>query len=124
MMNSPVNGWNVCVETVGGGGTAMVWFERFVNSTGISTPKTPIAVGTFTHVVAVYSGALIIYTNGVRSFPTFDGRALLATTTAAYAGSAEGLSGHGFLGQLDEIAIYNKALTAAQVSAHYAAGKP
>ncbi|MEO6418889.1 MAG: LamG domain-containing protein [Polyangiaceae bacterium] len=119
----PLTGWSVCIDSASVLGTN-VWVERVVGATSILSPKTSIVPGKFTHVVAVYDGSLTIYTNGSAFVGPADARAITATTTSAFAGSADGLSGYGFVGELDELAIYDKALTHAQILAHYMIGKP
>jgi hypothetical protein len=80
------------------------------------------AAGTWQHVVFTVSGSsLTIYVNGVQSgTATFSG-----TRNAVNSGSAIARLGDGsrefFAGTVDEVAIYNVALTAAQVQAHYSA---
>ena len=81
----------------------------------------PVA-GTWQHVAFTVSGSsLTIYVNGVQSgTSTFSG-----TRNAVNSGSAIARLGDGsrefFAGTVDEVAIYNVALTAAQVPAHYSA---
>jgi len=81
----------------------------------------PVA-GTWQHVVFTVSGSsLTIYVNGVQSgTATFSG-----TRNAVNSGSAIARLGDGsrqfFAGTIDEFAVYNVALTAAQVQAHYSA---
>jgi hypothetical protein len=76
----------------------------------------------------VYDGeALLIYVNGASSAPPTTMRSALPTSSdTAFVGSANGglVAKHGYVGFLDELAIYDKALTQADVTAHYQAGKP
>jgi hypothetical protein len=118
--DAPVNGYNIVVRAPDG-----VIIERYVNSVGETSGAATLSPGVFTHLAAVYDGAaLTIYANGAPSTPTADTRAMMATTTGAFAGSAAGTMGHGFVGALAELAIYDVALPAGRIAAHYAAGKP
>jgi hypothetical protein len=119
---APLVGWNLVTQ----GMTLGVWAERIVAGAIIQTPAVGLTLDTFTHVVAVYDGiGLRVYLNGSQSSgPTPDPRLLGPSTTAAFAGAANGGTGHGFIGLIDEIAIYDRPLTPEQVAAHYAAGKP
>lgn len=76
----------------------------------------------WTHVVAVRrSTAWYLYVNGSESnlsnttTPTAPG-------TGTYIGATDGNGSNKWFGQIDEIALYATALSAARVSAHYAAG--
>jgi Concanavalin A-like lectin/glucanases superfamily/Fibronectin type III domain/Lysyl oxidase len=80
-----------------------------------------VVAGTAYHVVATYDGTTQrLYLNGkeVASTPLTGGAS--ATTNALYLGSWGG-SGEFFKGTIDDAAVYGSALSAAQVSAHYAA---
>ncbi|HEY1108236.1 MAG TPA: LamG-like jellyroll fold domain-containing protein, partial [Opitutaceae bacterium] len=89
-----------------------------------SYPPSPSAAGavptsssTWTHVALVHTGSEArIYINGNLSNTTSNRRALGRFTTAmlSVAGSDNGLDL--FTGDLDEIKIYNRALTAAEIS--------
>jgi len=81
---------------------------------------------TWYHVVATYDGtAQRVYVNGVLDVQN------PATGAITYPADAFGAAVGGcygacsvFTGSIDEVAVYDKALTAARVAAHYAAGKP
>lgn len=122
--DSPINGYNVVVGS--GSAQPTVWIERFVAMSSVKTTLVPIAAGAFTHVVATYDGAALrLYVNGTATPPAADARTMPAATTGAFIGSANGgvNGGHGFPGVIDEVAIYDKALSADRVLAHYQAGK-
>lgn len=90
-------------------------------SDGLSANVTP---DVFTHVVVTFDlSTLRLYLNSVNvaSRPTTLG--LIATTgTGLTLGGIDG-SPEAFLGALDDIALYGKVLTSAQISAHYAAAQ-
>lgn len=92
----------------------------------ISRANTAITDGIWHHVVVTRSatgaGGTLIYVDGVEGHTddvSIDA-ALVDTAAVLEIGLETGWTG--FLGTLDEIAIYNSVLTAAQVSAHYRAG--
>jgi len=116
------------------------WTNRFsgsfydgtsaINNYNSSTSST----GSWYHVVVVYNGNLVnsgitIYINGSAVTTTIGNSGTLVTTggfttTSGYwtLGSFAGTNAEAFTGYLSEVAIYNYALSAAQVSAHYNAG--
>jgi len=105
----------------------------------ITLGKTPWWLGsgaitqanTWYHVVATYDGTMMrIYVNGV-----LDGSRTAPESgpagTIAYASDGHGVGigaafagGPVFGGKIDEVAVYDKALSAARVADHYAAALP
>jgi hypothetical protein len=122
----PVRGYNVCVALKTGNNVA--WIERSVDAGLALSNFEPIVQGAWSHVVAIYDGTnLVIVVNGAASAPLAQpGPSSAATMTPAYIGSANGggNNNHGYLGDIDELAIYDKVLPPARIAAHYAAGKP
>jgi len=113
------------------GANYSVGTAQYDNGTGNSVtngatypvPVNDIGGNTWIHLVGTYDGAKWnLYRNG----------ALVASHSAAGALSitngnwAIGATGNGwgdnYVGNVDEVAIYNKALSASQVAAHYVAG--
>lgn len=99
-------------------------FERYrdgANTGKVVMPSAP-TVGAFSHVVGTFDGAaLVLYLNGQVTASGADAKDLLAQP------GREGRVGAGpgevhFPGVLDEVAIYDKALGAERVLAHYRAG--
>ncbi|MCC7449303.1 MAG: LamG domain-containing protein, partial [Anaerolineae bacterium] len=88
------------------------------------TAPTAATVGQWDHIVMTRSGStLTLYINGV-SVATATASGNLVTTSNVLAMGRKGSNSSGYFnGALDEVAIYNKALTAAQVQAHYTAGR-
>lgn len=82
---------------------------------------TPAGPG-WVHAVATYDGATMrLYENGVEiPFPVSSSQALPADSTF-YLGRYGGADVSRLNGSIDEVAIYDRALTAAQVAAHYVA---
>ncbi|MBU0568891.1 LamG domain-containing protein, partial [bacterium] len=75
------------------------------------------------HIVGVFTGSqIIVYTDGVAGVPT-SWSTLTYTQYALYIGtSPTGL--RRFSGLIDEVAIYNRALSASEIQQHYEAGSP
>lgn len=115
-------------------GTALA-LERWQNGgsggagiapTGMSgTAYAPVA-GAWMHIVAVYDGTnAYLYTNGALvNGPNPSSQAIQALTGCSFAvGAFSCGTGGYFAGTVDEVAVYDKALTAAQVQAHYEAAR-
>jgi len=100
-----------------------VAFERSVNAINRKSGGTTTPTGGFVHVVATYDGGTVrVYVNGTPGAVEADGNAMTAVSVHAFIGSA-GDGMNAFKGDIDEVAIYGKELSAAQVAAHYAAGR-
>jgi hypothetical protein len=88
----------------------------------LQAPSGAVSTGQIYHVVGTYDGnTQRLYLNGkeVASTPLTGGAS--SSANALYLGSWGG-SGEFFKGTIDEAAVYGSALSATQVSAHYAAG--
>ena len=99
------SGTNVPVgEIIAGGGS------RNVNGSAA------IAVNTWTHLALTYNGtALTMYVNGVQSGQTvFAGS--IATSTGALKVGGNAIWGEWFQGLIDEVRVYNRALTGAEIT--------
>jgi hypothetical protein len=84
----------------------------------------PITPGAYHHVVATYDGATgVVYVDGVSTVALAvdigDSTGGAATTIGNGTGGGSPLGG-----TLDELAVYDRALTAAEVVAHFQAGGP
>jgi hypothetical protein len=101
--NSPGHGW----------GTAN-W--------GVSVP-TPLTVGVWSHVAWTYDeNAMMLYVNGVPVATNVIGPQAMANSTAALQISGDGNGNIMFDGLIDEVALYNRAVSAAEIAATYIAG--
>jgi hypothetical protein len=110
-----------------------VAIERFDNGTTAGSAVTSVPgglpLGTYHHVVATYDGSeLRLYIDADLGRGGFTGAALsMATTGIAWTiGQASNCpcGVPGFIGSLDEVAVYTKALGQDRVAAHYhAAGR-
>ena len=107
-----------------GSGSAKVILALVINGAQRTVTVGPsLAVGAWTHVVATYDGTtLTLYENGsaVGQVTGLSGPVAIGTQGVRLGGYA--IAGHqyNFDGRVDEAAIYNYALSATQVAAHYA----
>ena len=86
---------------------------KYVQATGL------ITTGTWQHIVGTYDGAkMILYRNGVNSAEVAVTGSIDTTTVNLRIGAFDAAA-NVFDGSLDEVAVYNRALTAGEVQAHY-----
>lgn len=89
------------------------------NGSLINTPQVELTLNAWTHVAGTYDGSnLRLYLNGALS------QTLASTTASASGGVATDIGirnspGDSFIGSIDEVAIYNTALSASRLLAHY-----
>jgi Concanavalin A-like lectin/glucanases superfamily len=90
----------------------------------ITTSTTPLAAdGSYHHVVATKSGSSVhLYIDGTDVAGTVTNATLTSNTQQLAIGHNPGNTNDGLDGLLDEFAIYNRALTAAEVQEHRSAG--
>ena len=94
-------------------------------SHGVTSPQ-PVALGTWTHVVATYDNqTLRLYIDGAETATLERGGPIAASGSGLCLGNfTGGHQGAFFQGVMDEVKLFDRALTAAEVAAHYAsAGK-
>ena len=111
--------WGVVIHNVDG-----LYFERYIAGKGNGAGTSPMGLrGRWVHTVSTYDGALLtFYVDGAMVDQSADARPQLTKKVSLYVGS-DG-AGHGvFDGALDELAIYDFALPAARVKAHFDAAK-
>jgi hypothetical protein len=88
----------------------------------LQAPAGAIVAGQTYHVVATYDGTTQrLYINGVQSTSGALSGPASTTTAAVFVGSWDGTQEF-FKGTVDDVAIYGKTLTAAQVKSHYDTG--
>jgi len=92
-------------------------FERHVDDVSTSVSSSAPKLGAFTHVVATYDGdELVLYRDGIAAGRAPDAREARAADVILF------LGGKDFEGVLDEVAVYDKALSADRVKAHHDLG--
>jgi concanavalin A-like lectin/glucanase superfamily protein len=90
----------------------------------LQAPAGTVKAGAVSHVVGTYDGARQrLYVNGVEVANRAQTGAASVSSYTLNVGSWNG-TGEYFGGDVDEVAVYDKTLTSARVSAHYAAGAP
>lgn len=87
----------------------------------LTTPN-PVAAGAVHHIVATYDGAsLRLFVDGVQAAEGAASRELLDTSYPLRLGArSDGVNG--LVGVLDEVAVYNQALSPQTIAAHFQAG--
>ncbi len=105
-----------------GGLTFRVWKAGVAQEVSTAAGLAPI--GVWTHVAATWDGAtMTIYVNGVSKATAALAAPSDAGTTRLWLGST--YNSYGYLaGDLDEVAIFPSALSAARVAAHFQAAVP
>jgi hypothetical protein len=134
---APGSGWalvsefNRAVLAIAGGSAPKFWFGLFDKAKGSWSPVTSLTTivpGRTYHVVGSYDGSrLRIFVNGALEAST-ERSGLLAPVVDPGGGLATNGWGRRpsaiFDGLLDDIAIYNKALSVVRVKRHYIQGHP
>lgn len=95
--------------------------ERYVADNQENTGIPPLGPGVYRHVVLTYDGAsMALYVDGTLASSAADARSARSTAPVITFG-AFGNNNASVRGSIDELAVYDKALTAARVLAHYKA---
>jgi hypothetical protein len=114
---NPIDGYGLFISPSPGGFS----LERVIAGASKKAPVVPFTAGVFTYIVAQYTGTSVeIYVDGNLGSTAAEVRAAADVTATAIAGSS--VAGNAFTGSLDELAVYDKALTIEQISHHYALG--
>jgi hypothetical protein len=109
---------NKMVDLFYSGSTAQFKLTDWAAGVSLVTTGTK-ATGTPYHLIATYDGTTVsLYQNGV----LIASAAYAFNITASVADIGNDSAGDYFSGVIDEVALYNYALTATQVAAHYTAG--
>lgn len=119
--SGPTAGWNLRWEDVG------ISFERYANGTtaGGSASSPALAAGTYHHVVGVYDGAqILLYVDAAlqMSNPSTMSLATTGGWTIGKQNCNYPCTQDGFVGSVDEVAVYDYALPEARIQAHHRAG--
>lgn len=90
----------------------------------VESSTNPIGTGVWTHVTGVYNGsALILYVNGTQVATSPASGTLISNTNPLYIGNSEE-SAVPFNGTIDDVRIYDPALSSAEIQTLYNATKP
>jgi prepilin-type N-terminal cleavage/methylation domain-containing protein len=96
------------------------------NNSGVASSSTSFAVGSWLLIAVTFDGSnMDLYINGSLVTTVSSAQGPGPITNHLYLGSATqgGWAGHYFSGLIDDVRVYNRALTAAQIAAMYAGGK-
>ena len=89
--------------------------EIFNGATRISAAPNTLTVNTWTHLATTYNGTtLILFVNGVQ-VAQFATTGPISTSTGALRVGGNTIWSEWFQGQIDEVRVYNRALSAAQI---------
>ncbi|HEV2251286.1 MAG TPA: LamG-like jellyroll fold domain-containing protein [Candidatus Limnocylindria bacterium] len=119
-------GWAITVPTTDPTKVALHVDNRDVNDVGMQTPTGLITANTWHHLALVYTAADLVgrlYLDGalVLTTPATDGAMGASNSVALTIGRNNAGTGDYLDGRVDEVAVYNHALSATRVAAHYAA---
>ncbi len=96
---------------------------RFHSRESTAAKGAPLSTTDYSHVVATFDGAtLALYVNGAPDGAVEAGAPLDEVDSVLIIGDGQG-GGGGFLGAIDEVAIYGHALSPAQIATHYRVGR-
>ena len=101
----------------------LFWVYRNVGGWASSGGSVPIALGQWYHIAGVYDGAhLLCYTNGQLASSAAVSGSVGISTNILSIGNDPGNPTRFFNGRLDEVSIYHRALSAAEIASIYNAG--
>ncbi len=123
-------GWAVDHQVYGAGRNSWglrfspggIGLDRYADNmlSNVSGPL-PLTLNTYQHVVTAYDGTMVtIYVDG-KAVQTGTSTNMMHPMSGGWAAGSQncGCSSSNFIGSLDELAVYDKALPAARVLAHY-----
>ncbi len=114
----PLEGYAILESPIG------VYGERVVATANSATSPSVVVANSFSHVALVYDGdAVTLYSNGIAGVPKPDPSSATeyAATTMIGCATFEVVC---FEGTIDEVAIYDRTLSAEEIGAHHAARSP
>ncbi len=123
--------YKTIVRKYGSGGGYWFWvnsiegfgFQRMSSTGSSKVAAGPSTTGVWLHLVATFDGAALrLYVNGAPRGSAGSAFALSDTTATVDIGIHNSLPGNSMNGDLDDVAIYGTALSAARVAAHYQKG--
>lgn len=112
---NPIDGYELVVAPTG------VQLERVVATANNKTPAVTFATDRYVYLVAQYTGTTQeMWVDGVEVGQSIDGRMTLANSAPALAGAST--MGNFFTGQMDELAVYGRALASDEIELHASLG--
>jgi hypothetical protein len=123
--SSDRGGWALEINATGDTNPNTLGFYRWNGTTGQTIVKstTTTVPGTWYHVVATYDGTnMRMYVNGALEATVASAISVENHTQMLAFGKLSNGASY-YAGQMDEVALYGSALSAQQVSEHYAAGR-
>ncbi len=124
--------YKVLIRKAAGGDGFYMWmnsvygfgFERTASSQIGRIGTGPVSAGAWYHVVGTYDGmSMRVYLNGVLKQQGYHVTAMADNTAVLDIGFYPTLPSYVMNGDLDEVAVYGTALSAARVTAHYEKGR-
>ena len=95
----------------------------FVNDFAAQVVSTALPTDQWTHIVGTFDGStMTLYKNGVEVASAPFETSITHSSAPLKIGAGHGNNPYAWAGEIDEVALYNVALTPAQVQAHYNAG--
>ena len=80
-------------------------------------PAKSISLNQWSHIAGVYDGAsLKFYVNGVLKVTTLNAGTIVSSPSPLYIGASTAFGGRGFIGGIDEVSIWKKALTQTEIN--------
>lgn len=99
----------------------VVQFERYVAGVGAG-PSAPVPspMSAYHHLVVTYDGDLSqLYVNGVAAGAFADAKSAALKPTSFFIGCGAQIDTFNFAGDIDDVAVYETALPASRIAAHY-----
>ena len=112
---NPIDGYELVIAPTG------VQIERVITGSNNKTPAVTFASDRYVYVVAQYTGTTQqVFVDGVDVGDSIDTRMTLANGAPALAGAST--MGNFFTGEMDELAVYGRALTPSEIQLHQLLG--
>jgi hypothetical protein len=135
MQNISNQGWSIRTENAAGSGKIVFAMLQNVttNELRVTTTNNHLQIGSWTHIVMTFSGnslasGVTIYINGTAVALTTNLDVLTtnpsSSVTMHVGANAAASPSNFFLGNVDELSIWNRVLTAGEVTTIYNLGKP
>jgi hypothetical protein len=95
----------------------------FVNNYAAQAVSTALPTDQWTHIVGTFDGStMTLYKNGEEAASAPFETSITHSSAPLKVGAGGGVGPYAWAGEIDEVALYDVALTPAQIQAHYSAG--